>query len=113
MSYTIVCTIVYILIIALVYAPKCPKYETVQDAPIDYFPEIEEVVKEPENTINQGQATDKTDLHTLPVNEVKNAQVNLSKMSIRSLKKLASEMKVKNYGKMCKADLIHILESTT
>jgi hypothetical protein len=96
MDTIIVLTALYILLIALIYAPKCPN----QTAPdyVDYFPSLEDV-------------TASEDLETAIAPDLDKAEdkLMLTLMSIRDLKKLASQAKIKNYSSLTKSQLIAAL----
>jgi hypothetical protein len=93
MDYVIISTLAYILIVGLLYAPKCPKYESIGDAPIEYFPEIKEEEVPPEPKIIQPELKTATE------------SLMLSLMPIRKLYSLAKKEGIKNYKSMKKADL--------
>ena len=73
MDTIILLTALYILLVALVYAPKCPAHSPAPDL---------------------DKAEDK---------------LMLTLMSIRDLKKLASQAKIKNYSSLTKSQLIAAL----
>jgi hypothetical protein len=75
MDTIIVLTALYILLIGILYAPKCPKTATSPAPDLD-------------------KAEDK---------------LMLTLMSIRDLKKLASQAKIKNYSSLTKSQLIAAL----
>jgi hypothetical protein len=113
MCYTIVATAVYVLAIAVLFAPKCPKAAPAVDptAPIDYFPEVEEETEtEPEaiavlvNLAVQALAQ----LNPTPAPEVAEP-ADLASLGIRALKKMASAAKIPHYSKMTKQQLIGAL----
>lgn len=98
MDTIIVLTALYILLIALIYAPKCPAHSPAPDY-VDYFPEPDqlrttEFKKDPSPAPDLDKAEDK---------------LMLTLMSIRDLKKLASQAKIKNYSSLTKSQLIAAL----
>ena len=102
LSETIVLTLAYILLIALLYAPKCPKMTATDSAPVDYFPEIEEpveIAEEPEVI----QVTETANTAIAPSPSI--TSPDLATMTIRQLKAMAKG-KIKNYGNLTKAQLI-------
>jgi hypothetical protein len=104
-DYTAIATVLYIFIVAVAFAPKCPHVSP--DSPVEYFPEIE--------------AVEKSHLVNLPVRGYESSFVNsqnptaiapktsLHGLSIRELKKLASTRKIKRYGSLNKQQLIFAL----
>jgi hypothetical protein len=105
-DYTIILTALYVLIIAIAFAPKCP--QTVSpDSPVEYFPEIEAVELAPIPS-----------LENLPVEPVTPSpapvslpqaiapEIPLTALGIRELKKLASKAKIKRYSSLNKKQLI-------
>ena len=118
MENIIVLTTLYILAIALIYAPKCPA-QTATDAPIDYFPNVEEspekaptqepipVSVSPIKTIKKATVTPSSEsLESSEVAIAPNPSPDLKSLSIRALKKLASEKKVPRYSNLTKSQLI-------
>ena len=95
MDTIVVCSLAYILVIALIYIPQCPKTVT-GPAPdyVDYFPEVMEV--EPETAIAFSSQTTAT--VEPPV------VASLTTMTIRQLKAMARG-KVKNYSSLTKSQL--------
>lgn len=100
MDTIIVLTALYILLIGLIYAPKCPAHSPAPDY-VDYFPEAVEpdnleiaIAPEPSPAPDLDKAEDK---------------LMLTLMSIRDLKKLASQAKIKNYSSLTKSQLIAAL----
>jgi hypothetical protein len=84
-DYTVILTALYVLIIAIAFAPKCP--QTVSpDRPIDYFPVVE---TDPEPAIASNPS--------FP---------DLASMTIRQLKALASQVKLPRYSSLTKSELI-------
>lgn len=112
MSYTVVCALVYLFLVALVFAPQCPKAEGAADpeTPVDYFPEpTPEVKPAPKPAPIKGWDTVETAPETTPtppVLEVTEPAEDLASLGIRQLKKLASAAKIKGYSKLTKAELI-------
>jgi hypothetical protein len=118
-DYTVILTALYILIVAIAFAPKCP--QTVSpDSPVEYFPEIEAV--EPyiktETVFNEPVESVETYLVNLPVMSSENLpiphaiasdELSLTSLEIRELKKLASTRKIKRYGSLNKQQLIFAL----
>jgi len=99
MDTIVVCTLAYILVIALIYVPKCPKTAT-GPAPdyVDYFPEVMEV--ETETAIA---------FSPKPTATVEPPVVSpLATMTIRQLKAMAKG-KIKNYSSLTKSQLIERL----
>ena len=94
-SEIIVCSLVYIAIVAIAY---CPKNTTVTMPEtvgyMDYFPES-----------NTAPETLTPSSESLESSEVAIAS-NLQSLSIRALKKLASEKKVPRYSNLTKSQLI-------
>jgi hypothetical protein len=119
-DYTAITTVLYIFIVAVAFAPKCP--QTVSpDSPVEYFPEIESV--EPyiktETVFNEPVESVETYLVNLPVEPVTPSPApvslptaiatdenSLASLGIRELKKLASKAKIKRYGTLNKQQLI-------
>jgi hypothetical protein len=99
MDTIVVCSLAYILVIALIYAPQCPK--TVTDPAldyVDYFPEVMEV--EPETAIAfPPKPTATVEPPVVP---------SLTTMTIRQLKAMARG-KIKNYSSLTKSQLIDCL----
>ena len=96
---TIVLTALYILVIALLYAPKCPAMTATNPAPdyVDYFPEVVE-------------ETDTVTDMVIPIAQTEtaiaaNPTPDLAALTIRQLKAMAKG-KIKNYGNLTKAQLI-------
>jgi hypothetical protein len=83
---TIVLSLVYILIVAIAFSPKCPQVSP--DRPIDYFPVVE-ADPEPESAIASNPS--------FP---------DLASMTIRQLKALASRVKLPRYSSLTKSELI-------
>ena len=115
MENIIILTALYVLIIGILYAPKCPKM-TATETPINYFPSVED---EPENetpetltpvtvspVISETLTTSSESLESYKVAIAPNPSHNLQSLSIRALKKLASEKKVPRYSNLTKAQLI-------
>jgi Rho termination factor, N-terminal domain len=102
MDTIIVLTALYILLIALIYAPKCPN----QTAPdyVDYFPSLEDVTASED--LETAIAPEPSPAPDLDKAEDK---LMLTLMSIRDLKKLASQAKIKNYSSLTKSQLIAAL----
>lgn len=96
MDTVIVLTLAYILLIALIYAPQCPKTATGHALDyVDYFPEVMEV--ETETAIA---------FSPKPTATVEPPVVSsLTTMTIRQLKAMAKG-KVKNYSSLTKSQLI-------
>jgi len=99
MDTIVVCTLAYILVIALIYAPKCPKTVTGPALDyVDYFPEVMEV--ETETAIA---------FSSKPPATVEPPVVSsLTTMTIRQLKAMARG-KIKNYSSLTKSQLIERL----
>ena len=92
-DYTVILTALYVLIIAIAYAPKSCKVSPVEK--VDCFPEP----TEPEPI--------KTAIATEPIETAHfNPVTDLTTLTIRQLKKLASEAKIKRYNVMKKGELI-------
>ena len=74
-DYTAIATVLYIFIVAVAFAPKCPHVSP--DSPVEYFPEIEAV--EPyiktETVFNEPVESVETYLVNLPVNTVENSPI--------------------------------------
>jgi hypothetical protein len=104
-DYTVILTALYILIVAIAFAPKCPHVSP--DSPVEYSPEIEAV-----------EPVKKTHLVNLPGEPVTPspapvslptaiaAEIPLTALGIRELKKLASKAKIKRYSSLNKQQLI-------
>lgn len=114
MDTIIVLTALYILLIALVYAPKCPAHSPAPDY-VDYFPEV---VDKPDNLETKTEIiADLKQVETViapepsPAPDLDKAEdkLMLTLMSIRDLKKLASQAKIKNYSSLTKSQLIAAL----
>ena len=84
---TIVLTLIYILIVAIAFSPKCPQNVS-PDRPIDYFPVVE-ADPEPEAAIAFNPSV-----------------TDLASMTIRQLKALASQVKLPRYSSLTKSQLI-------
>lgn len=135
MENIIILTALYVLIIGILYAPKCPKM-TATETPINYFPSVED---EPENetpetltpvtvspVISETLTTSSESLESYKVaiaaisNPLeplliladKPAAVtvapDLKSLSIRQLKKMA-QGRVKGYSSLTKSQLIQAL----
>lgn len=110
MSNTIVAILLYVLIVAIAFAPKCPQQQSVGSTSINYFPDIEVKASEPTTELVNDFPED---------NKVRNSQTesaiasesktNLNTLGIRELKKLASRAKIKNYSRLTKKQLIEAL----
>ena len=98
METTIVLSLAYVILIGILYAPKCPATTATETAPIDYFPEIEEEDSEkiPEPLDDLSPAIAPSPSITSP---------DLATTTIRQLKAMAKG-KIKNYGNLTKAQLI-------
>jgi hypothetical protein len=107
-DYTVILTALYILIVAIAFAPKCP--QTV-------FPEIEafEPYIKTETVFNEPVESVETYLVNLPVMSSENFPIpqaiatdenSLASLGIRELKKLASKAKIKRYSTLNKQQLI-------
>ena len=81
---TIVLTLAYILIVAIAFSPKCPQVSP--DRPIDYFPVVEADPK--------------------PAIAFNPSVTDLTSMTIRQLKALASQVKLPRYSSLTKSQLI-------
>lgn len=99
MDTIVVCSLAYILVIALIYAPQCPKTATDPALDyVDYFPEVMEM--EPETAIT---------FSPQPAATVEPPVVSsLTTMTIRQLKAMARG-KIKNYSSLTKSQLIERL----
>ena len=118
MENIIVLTALYILAIALIYAPKCPA-QTATDAPIDYFPNVEDgpenetpetlnpVTVLPVNSVIPETLTPSSEIPEMAI--APNPSPDLKSLSIRALKKLASERKIPRYSNLTKAQLIAVM----
>jgi len=97
MDTIVVCSLAYILVIALIYAPQCPKTAT-DHAPdyVDYFPEVMDVEPEMAIAFSQPEPTATVEPPVVPP---------LTMMTIRQLKAMAKG-KVKNYSSLTKSQLI-------
>ena len=96
MDTILVCTLLYCIIVGLLYAPRCPQLEAAGNFPIDYFPSVEEEEEEEEYKLTE----EKTSPCPPP---------SAQPLTIRELKQLASRAKIKNYSRMNKAQLISAL----
>lgn len=86
-DYTVILTVLYVLIIAIAFSPKCP--QTVSpDGSVDYFPVVE-ADPEPEAAIASNLSV-----------------TDLTSMTIRQLKALASQVKLPRYSSLTKSELI-------
>jgi len=118
-DYTVILTAIYILFIAIAYCPKSCKVETTEN--IQYFPDLELTATEPEPTepikpspapvgpiVSTAIATNpEPQKVTEPLEcPFSKGTSNLALLSIRQLKKLASEAKIKRYNVMKKGELI-------
>ncbi|MFM7438435.1 MAG: Rho termination factor N-terminal domain-containing protein [Snowella sp.] len=112
MDTIIVLTALYILLIALIYAPKCPATSPAPDY-VDYFPSVEDVTAGDDLETKTETIAD-LNLETAiapepsPAPDLDKAEdkLMLTLMSIRDLKKLASQAKIKNYSNLTKSQLI-------
>ena len=98
MDTIVVCSLAYILVIVLIYAPQCPK--TVTDPALDYVDYFPSVEVEPETAI--AFSPQSTATVELPVVS------SLTTMTIRQLKAMAKG-KIKNYSSLTKSQLIERL----
>lgn len=105
MDTIIVLTALYILLIALIYAPKCPATSPAPDY-VDYFPEPEQAKNDSLTNLETAIAPEPSPAPDLDKAEDK---LMLTLMSIRDLKKLASQAKIKNYSSLTKSQLIAAL----
>ena len=105
-DYTVILTALYILIVAIAFAPKCP--QTV-------FPEIEafEPYIKTETVFNEPVESVETYLVNLPdttasplPQAIATDEISLASLGIRELKKLASKAKIKRYSTLNKQQLI-------
>ena len=83
-DYTVILTALYVLMIAIAFSPKCVS----PDRPIDYFPPVE-ADPEPETAIASNPSV-----------------TDLTSMTIRQLKALASQVKLPRYSSLNKSQLI-------
>jgi hypothetical protein len=101
-DYTVILTALYILIVAIAFAPKCP--QTVSpDSPVEYFPEIEAV--EPVETYLVNLPVMSSENFPIP-QAIATDEISLTALGIRELKKLASKAKIKRYSSLNKQQLI-------
>jgi hypothetical protein len=99
MDTIVVCSLAYILLIALIYAPQCPKTVTGPALDyVDYFPEVMEV----ETATAIAFSPKPTAMVEPPVVS------SLTTMTIRQLKAMARG-KIKNYSSLTKSQLIAAL----
>ena len=122
-EYTILLSFLYLLFIAIAYAPKTCKVSPATK--IEYFPDVPDVeLTEPINpspapiglVVSTAIAVTEPEKVTEPIETViavipaKNAPINpvtdLKKLTIRELKRMASEAKIKRYSVMKKGELI-------
>lgn len=109
MENIIVLTALYILLIALLYAPKCPTQTATETAPIDYFPEVEETDAVPHEPLPVKVSEPiKPDTETANTAIAPAQSPDLATMTIRQLKAMAKG-KIKNYSNLTKAQLIQRL----
>lgn len=105
MENIIVLTALYILAIALIYAPKCPA-KTATETPINYFPSVEDEPVVLGGVTVSPLTPSSESLESSKVAIAPNPSPDLKSLSIRALKKLASEKKVPRYSNLTKAQLI-------
>ena len=86
-DYTVILTVLYVLIIAIAFSPKCSQPLS-PDRPVDYFPVVE-ADPEPEAAIAFNPSV-----------------TDLASMTIRQLKSLASQVKLPRYSSLTKSELI-------
>jgi hypothetical protein len=118
-DYTVILTALYILIIAIAFAPKCS--QTVSpDGPVDYFSEVidksiekTQLVNLPDTTASpkysQNVSSIKLSENATPSplpQAIATDENSLASLGIRELKKLASKAKIKRYGTLNKQQLI-------
>lgn len=112
MENLIVAVALYIVIVAIAYRPK--PTATDPTAPVEYFPEVEETTPDPVTpkaiTIVEPLPVAAFKAPTKPIKTPTVAPAsNLSSLSIRELKKMASTAKIKRYSTLTKAQLIQAL----
>ena len=113
-DYTVILTALYILIIAIAFAPKCPHVSP--DGPVEYFPEIEPVetqlVNLPDTTASPMYSQNVSSIKlsenatASPIPQAIAPETSLHGLSIRELKKRASQAKIKRYSSLNKQQLI-------
>lgn len=108
-DYTVILTALYILIIAIAFAPKCPHVSP--DGPvekIEYFPEIEAVepVKKTHLVNLPGEPVTPSPAPVSLPTAIATDEIPLTALGIRELKKLASKAKIKRYSSLNKQQLI-------
>ena len=122
-DYTVILTALYILIIAIAFSPKCPHVSP--DSPVPNFPEVIDKSIEKTHLVNLPDTTASPNYSTKPsysqnVSFIKlseNAtpsplpqaiapETSLHGLSIRELKKRASQAKIKRYSSLNKQQLI-------
>ena len=109
----IVATLIYIFIVGMLCAPKCPRYEAAGDAPVDYFPDALEEDEHTNLVDLMLEVFDPTpelaDAHVAiaePAIAITEPTSNLTDLTSKQLKAIAKEQKVKGWGSMTKAQLI-------
>ena len=106
MDTIVVCCLAYVALIALIYAPKCPKTAT-SPAPdyVDYFPTVEDVTAGDDLETKTENIADLSQVETAIA---ANPSPSLTTMSIRQLKAMAKG-KIKGYSNLTKSQLIAAL----
>jgi len=121
-DYTVILTALYILIIAIAFAPKCPQTVSPIGA-VEYFPEIDDEPITPspapipivENLpVEPTAIATVTPLETLPSNELNviatvttsPIPTDLKTLTSKELKAIARTQKIPKYGSLTKKALI-------
>ena len=132
----IAASLLYIFIVGLLYAPKCPRYEAAGNAPIDYFPDAFDIDEEKLHTesvefmleildptpkpvtepiaVAVEPIVEPTIVFSEPITESETKKIIefvadvLAKEHLTSaqLKAIAKRQKIKGYGSMTKIQLI-------
>lgn len=106
-DYTVILTALYILIIAIAFAPKCPQTVSPVGA-VEYFPEIDDEPMVPPSPapipIVENLPVEPTVIAT-----VTTSPVNLENLTSKELKRMARTQKIPRYGSLTKKALILLL----
>ena len=105
MENIIVCTLLYIVIVAIAYQPK----NTPASTTVEYFPEVEETTTETTEVIEEYPAA--VPAFTVPTMPVMATESDLMALSIRILKKLC-QGRIKGYSRLTKDQISKRLDGT-